>query len=36
MKKVEKKQYVRPQLVKHGKVETLTLGQWYNNCSDPV
>jgi hypothetical protein len=25
----EKKQYTRPELVKHGNVESLTLGNWY-------
>lgn len=38
MKQVEnkdRKQYFRPQLVKHGKVETLTLGRRYGS-SQPV
>ena len=31
--KVQKKSYVRPQLVKHGNVETLTLGTIYGGPS---
>jgi hypothetical protein len=32
----EKKPYVRPELVKHGKVESLTQGLPVSGCSSPI
>ena len=36
MSKSPKKTYVRPQIVRHGKVESLTLGGWQCAPSGPV